>query len=212
VYLAGRQLCLEREAACDDWVVESVGSPGEYATCLASLAQSVRSRNAPLLTPTAFHSRRALIERIKRLGSSEPRRLTINSFAIGGAIMLFLIATIALQALSPALALTPLTPGVPGAPIVAASCAHPNVEATVTDPEPPTLPHGLNVSGTVEVSVTIAPDGRVVKTSIVKSSGNTTADNAVVTAARKSKYSPKVVNCEPVEGGYIFRADFKPGP
>ncbi|MGC1986414.1 MAG: M56 family metallopeptidase [Candidatus Cybelea sp.] len=212
VYLAGRSLCLEREAACDDWVVESVGSPGEYAACLASLAQSVRSRNAPLLTPTAFHSRRALLDRIERLGSSEPRRLTINSFAIGGAIMLFLIATIALQALSPALALTPPAPGVPGTPIVAASCAHPNVEATVTDPQPPILPHGLNVSGTTEVSVTIAPDGRVVKTSVVKSSGNTTADNAVVAAARKSKYSPKVVNCAPVQGDYVFRADFKPGP
>ena len=74
------------------------------------------------------------------------------------------------------------------------------------------LPHGLNVSGAAEVSVTIAPDGRVVKTSVVKSSGNATADNAVVTAARKSKYSPKIVNCAPVEGGYIFRADFKPGP
>jgi TonB family protein len=212
VYLAGRQLCLEREAACDDWVVESVGSPGEYAACLASLAQSVRSRNTPLLTPTAFHSRRALIERIKRLGSSEPRRLTINTFAIGGAIMLFLIATIALQALSPALALTPATPGVPGTPVVAAACAHPNAEATVTDPEPPILPHGLKVSGTVEVSVTIAPNGHVVKTSVVKSSGNTTADNAVVAAARKSKYSPKIVNCTPVEGGYIFQAKFQPAP
>ena len=212
VYLAGRQLCLEREAACDDWVVASVGSPSEYAECLASLAQSVRSRNAPLLTPTAFHSRRALIERIKRLGSSEPRHLTINSFAIGGAVMLFLIATIALQALSPALALTPATPGVPGTPVIAATCAHPNVDATVTDPEAPILPHGLKVSGSVEVSVTIAPDGHVVKTSLLKSSGIKTADTAVVEAALKSKYSPKIVNCSPVEGGYIFQADFKPAP
>lgn len=212
VYLAGRNLRLEREAACDDWVVESIGSPGEYAACLASLAQSVRSRDAALLTPTAFHSRHALVERIQRLGSSEPRRLTINSFAIGGAIMLFLIATIALQALSPALALTAATPGVPGTPLMAATCAHPNAEATVTDPEPPMLPHGLKVSGNAEVSVTIAPDGHVLKTSLLKSSGNTTADNAVVGASRKSKYSPKIVNCTPVEGSYIFQADFKPGP
>ncbi|HEX4013177.1 MAG TPA: M56 family metallopeptidase, partial [Candidatus Cybelea sp.] len=98
VYFTGRNLCLEREAACDDWVVESAGSAREYAACLASLAQSACSRSAPLLTPPAFHSRRTLIERIERLGSSEPRRLTINAFIIGGTIMLFLIATIALQA------------------------------------------------------------------------------------------------------------------
>ncbi|HEY1883763.1 MAG TPA: M56 family metallopeptidase [Candidatus Cybelea sp.] len=209
VYLAGRNLCLEREAACDDWVVESVGSPGEYAACLALLAQSVRSRNAPLLTPTAFHSRRTLIERIERLGSNEPRRLTINSFAIGGAVMLFLIATIVLQALSPALA---LTPAVPKRLVVAATCAHPVVEASATDPAPPMLPHGLAVSGTTEVLVTLAPDGHVLKTSVVKSSGNKTADTAVLEAARKSKYSPEIADCAPVEGAYLFRADFKPSP
>jgi TonB family protein len=126
--------------------------------------------------------------------------------------MLFIIATIALQALSPALALTPPAPAAATAPVLAATCAHPDVEATVTDPEPPMLPHGLKVSGSAVVSVTLAPNGRVLKTSVVKSSGNQTADNAVLEAARKSKYSPKIAACAPVEGAYLFRADFKPSP
>ncbi|HEY1883621.1 MAG TPA: energy transducer TonB, partial [Candidatus Cybelea sp.] len=96
--------------------------------------------------------------------------------------------------------------------LASAACTHPNVEASVTDPQPPVLPHGLKASGTVEVSVTIAPNGTVTRTSVVKSSGSATIDDSVVAAARKSKYSPKVANCAPVEGSYIFRADFTPRP
>jgi D-alanyl-D-alanine endopeptidase (penicillin-binding protein 7) len=213
VYFTGRNLCLEREAACDDWVVESAGSAREYAACLASLAQSVCPRQSFLLTPAAFHSRRTLIERIERLGSSEPRRLTINAFIIGGTIMLFLIATIALQALSPAVGLSSSNaPSLPANALLAAACAHPNAEASVRNPEPPMLPHGLKASGSVDVSVTISPSGRVTHTSIVKSSGNATIDDAVAEAARKSTYTPKMVNCLPVQGGYVFHADFEPRP
>ncbi len=35
-------------------------------------------------------------------------------------------------------------------------------------------------------------------------------DQAALRAARQSTYSPKLVNCSPTTGDYIFRADFQP--
>jgi TonB family protein len=214
VHLAGRRVCIEREAACDDWVVEETGSAGEYAACLAALAQTIRRRSAALLTPSAFRSRAALVARIKRLDSVHRPRLTVNAFAVGGTIVLFIVATLALQALSPARVFSPeAQPGSQSlSTAVAAACANPDVEATVINAVPPELPHGFKAYGFVNVAVTIAPNGRVTHTSVLHSSGNATIDNAVVQAARTSTYSPKLANCTPVQGDYIFHAEFKPSP
>ncbi len=80
------------------------------------------------------------------------------------------------------------------------------------NPTMPELPHGFKASGTVIVAVTISPSGHATSAKVQRSSGNATIDNAVVAAARSSTYSPKLVNCAPVEGHYLFRADFKPKP
>ncbi|MBV8149711.1 MAG: energy transducer TonB [Candidatus Eremiobacteraeota bacterium] len=45
---------------------------------------------------------------------------------------------------------------------------------------------------------------------IYRSSGDPNVDHAVLAAAEKSKYSPKLANCTPVQGTYLFRADFAP--
>jgi TonB family protein len=214
VRIAGSYLTNEREAACDDWVVEKTGDSDEYAACLATLAQTINPKKAPLLTPSAFRSRHALVARIERLASTAPRGLTVNSYVIGGTVMLFVILTLALQAFAPASALMPAADADSGgaAPrsIVAAGCTHPNADALVTNAVAPDLPHGLKASGSVIVAVTLAPNAHVVRTSIVHSSGNATIDNAVVKAARASTYSPKTLNCTPVQGSYLFRADFTP--
>ncbi len=217
VHLAGRQLSKEREAACDDWVVEKIGSPGEYAACLATLAQNAHTKHVPLLmTPSAFRSRHALVSRIERLSSNEPPRLTVNSFALGGTIVIFIITTLALQAFSPAQALSPAAQtGIQGAPTIAsaaAACANPNADASVVTAAEPAFPRGPKMRGTADVLVTIAPSGRAIHTSVLHSTGNSTLDNAVVDAARQSTYSPKRVNCNPVQGSYIFHVEFKPGP
>jgi bla regulator protein blaR1 len=215
VQFAGRQLSREREAACDDWVVEKVGSPDEYAACLAALAQNARAGHAPLLTPSAFGSRHALVSRIERLSSNEPPRLSVNFFALGGTIVIFIVTTLALQALSPAQALLPaaqsVTQGAPAvASAVAAACANPNADASVVTAAEPAFPQGLKLRGTADVLVTIAPSGRVIHTTVLHSTGDSTLDNAVVVAARQSTYSPKQVSCNPVQGRYIFHVEFKP--
>jgi TonB family protein len=217
VQFAGACVCAERETACDDWVVEKIGDPGEYAACLATLARAARPSRVPLLTPSAFQSRHALVSRIERLSSTKPRRLTINAYALGVTIVIFIVTTLALQALSPALALTPTAhasaQGLPAAaPMVAAACAQPNSEARVVTAAEPEPPHGLKLHGTVNVVVTIAPSGHVTSATVAHSSGNAAIDGAVVDAARRSTYSPKIVNCTPVQGRYVFHAEFEPAP
>ncbi len=214
--IAGSALTNEREAACDDWAVERTGSADKYAVCLATLAQMLRAQKLPLVVAGAYRSRHALVARIERLCAAGPRRLRINPYALGGTIVLFIVATLALQAFSPAFASTPAQTGIanpsPGASYIAAACAEPNVEALVQNAVAPSLPHGFKASGTVIVAVTIAPNGHATNTKVQRSSGNAEIDNAVVAAARSSTYSPKVANCTPVEGHYLFRADFRPSP
>jgi TonB family protein len=211
VHLAGRALMLEREAACDDWAVAKTGTADDYATLLASLAVRLRHPQTPLATPSALGSRRALIARIERLSGDTGPALSLNYYIVGGTAMLFVILTLVLEAFSPALAFAPAqTLAQSGTNAVAAACANPNVDATVTSPAEPKIPQGLNVEGSSEMQVTIAPNGSVEKVTIWKSSGYATIDRAVAQAAMHSKYSPKRVNCRPVAGTYLFRADFKP--
>ena len=117
--------------------------------------------------------------------------------------MIFLIATIVLQLSSPA---------PPGGSVVAATCLKPNTDAFVTKAVKPELPHGMTVSGSANVEVIVGPDGHVISTTLIKSTGNATVDHAAVQAARNSSYSPKIVDCKPVQGKYVFHADFSPNP
>ena len=211
VYAIGRNLTLEREAACDDWAIADTGASDAYAACLASFARTLR--RAPLAAPSALGSRHALLARIERLARDATRPIALNRYAIGGTIVLFAILTLALEAFSPALAFAPApassTPG-SFANVLAAACTHPNVDATVTSPAQPQLPHGANLKGSATATVTIAPNGSVAAASITKSSGSPQIDKAVLDAARHSTYSPKLVNCKPVQGSYLFHADFAP--
>jgi hypothetical protein len=58
-----------------------------------------------------------------------------------------------------------------------------------------------------EVLVTVDPNGTV-KSAVVRKSWGTGPDAAVLAAARSSKYISATVNCEPVEGTYVFREMF----
>lgn len=216
IRIAGAAVTSEREAACDDWVVHSGNSAEDYAGCLATLAQRLRAPRVPLLGAGAYRSRHAIVQRIERLQVGGPRRVTVNAYAFGGIIVLFIAVTLALQAFSPVVAATPASGSLTLAPessrLLAATCAHPNADAKILTAAPPSLPHGLKASGKVNVLVTIAPTGHVTGTKVTRSSGNASIDNAVAEAARKSTYSPKVANCEPVEGQYVFQAQFAPSP
>lgn len=214
VYLIGRNLVNEREAACDDLAVQRIGTATDYAECLASLAQRLRRGQRQLLTPSALGARNTVVKRIERLVRNGATNATsLNYYALGGTIVVFAVLTLALQALSPALATSGITStGQPGAPaLVAAACTVPNAPAAVTNAAMPEIPRtAAPLRGFVNVLVTIAPTGTVSKAVVDHSSGDARVDAAVLKAATTSTYSPARKKCEPVGGSYIFHAEFAP--
>jgi len=62
-----RQLCQEREMACDDGVVRATQAPRAYAACLASLAERGLERRAEALSLGAWQRRPELVERVHRI-------------------------------------------------------------------------------------------------------------------------------------------------
>jgi TonB family protein len=94
------------------------------------------------------------------------------------------------------------------------ACADPFREATMTNGMAPEYPEAAKEQGlgpvTVLVKITLSPSASVESASVLQSSGNMSIDQAAMVAARQSSYAPKLVNCQPVEGTYSFRASFDP--
>lgn len=67
-----RQLCLEREMACDDAVVRATGKPRAYAACLANLAERGLERRREALSLGAWRKRPELVGRVHRLLKHAP--------------------------------------------------------------------------------------------------------------------------------------------
>jgi beta-lactamase regulating signal transducer with metallopeptidase domain len=89
VWWCARQLQLERELACDEYVIDATGSARSYAACLVKLAAD-RVRGGPLAAPTAI-ARRQLAMRIARLLQRRPQygvRGTAASMGAGAIVML----------------------------------------------------------------------------------------------------------------------------
>jgi TonB family protein len=63
---------------------------------------------------------------------------------------------------------------------------------------------------TVLVEVTVSPSGALTDANVYKSSGNSAIDREALRAAHQSTYAPKLVNCSPTSGQYLFRAEFNP--
>ena len=87
-------------------------------------------------------------------------------------------------------------------------------EAGLTRAEAPADFHPPEDGGPLNanVLVLISPEGKVEKATLAKSSGNLEFDWASVVAARRSAYKPKIVDCKPVEGTFIFKTSLAPYP
>jgi len=62
-----RQLCVERELACDDGVLRATGARKAYATCLANLAEQSLARRGALLALGAWERQSELARRVARI-------------------------------------------------------------------------------------------------------------------------------------------------
>jgi beta-lactamase regulating signal transducer with metallopeptidase domain len=90
VLFAGRQISLEREIACDDWVIAQTGRAHRYATCLWKLVESARFPMSPIVAPGALLSAKQITRRIEQLLDS--RRNALPRLSPLGAIGLGLLA------------------------------------------------------------------------------------------------------------------------
>ncbi len=213
VHYAIGNLAIEREAACDDWAIRRLGEATDYASALAALARTFANAPVPLLTPSALGSRHSLVTRIERLLTNRPRvELRLNYIAIGGIIVLFAAMTVVLQTLLPAPAHAGALAAGAVSTTVATACAQPNAEPKALNPVPPDLPKSQWPSHQVTaiVAVTVTTSGKAAAAHVYRSSGDANVDRAVLTAAEKSTYSPKRVDCSPVQSTYLFKAAFGP--
>jgi beta-lactamase regulating signal transducer with metallopeptidase domain len=89
VLLVRRGLNLEREVACDDWVIARTRSPREYAACLSRLAER-HSTKVPSFASGFFGVQSDLVRRVERLlrQTPSPRRGMSSSAAAAGALVL----------------------------------------------------------------------------------------------------------------------------
>ena len=203
VYVIGRQLLKEREAACDDRAVESASDPDRYASCLVTLAQRNPRARTPLLSPSAIGSGRMLAQRIVRLLNGKAVAVKINYLVPAAAVALFALLGLAFQ--TAGLASPSTTAANDGK--LAANCSS---DVEVIKPVPPDISESLaktHANSQVKLLVTVTKLGNASDVKMLKSSGNADIDEAVVDAATHTTYKPEIRNCTAVSGGqYIFRA------
>jgi protein TonB len=90
------------------------------------------------------------------------------------------------------------------------TCARPNVApATLraAPPDTPPLAQQQNITGVVQVVVSLDTQSRIVGTRVM-SSPSSVLNQAALNSARESQFRTEIRNCEPVAADYIFSVDF----
>jgi bla regulator protein blaR1 len=88
----GRQLEIEREIACDDWVVQQTGAPRPYAACLAKLAAYASPRPSASPAPAMAADKKQIFRRVKMIINKNQKTRRTESRASGILIAVFLLA------------------------------------------------------------------------------------------------------------------------
>ncbi|MFN2450307.1 MAG: M56 family metallopeptidase [Candidatus Baltobacteraceae bacterium] len=106
LYVA-QQLDLEREVACDDWVLHQTKNVRPYATCLTKMAEVTAWPHRPLAAPGVFVTRRGLSIRVERLLRAGRNVHTTVSMGPAGAVVAALVVMFfVLQSVAPSFAFT----------------------------------------------------------------------------------------------------------
>lgn len=104
-WLIVARLSVEREIACDDWVVTRLDAGEVFANALAKLA--CRPAFASIAAPSAIGSKHTVVERIERLLDKRPRRLRLSGLALTGMLLLLTLFATMVPTVSPVLAFAP---------------------------------------------------------------------------------------------------------
>jgi beta-lactamase regulating signal transducer with metallopeptidase domain len=122
LWLAG-QLDLEREVACDDWVLQQ-NDALPYATCLAKVAGTAIWPHRPMTAPGAFVTRRGMSIRIERLlAKHRDVRIRTSFGPAGSTVAVLSVLGIVAALVSPSIAysVTAAQPNIASAPTLTMS-------------------------------------------------------------------------------------------
>jgi hypothetical protein len=92
VHWIGRQLNLEREIACDDWVIFRTGKPKPYAACLTRLVELTGRMDVPALAPGSWTTKKQISRRIEmslNRSRNDTPRLSKASLFVSVLVLLF---------------------------------------------------------------------------------------------------------------------------
>jgi uncharacterized protein YjbI with pentapeptide repeats/beta-lactamase regulating signal transducer with metallopeptidase domain len=123
----GQQLDLEREVACDDWVLSLSGAVRPYALCLTKMAESAAWPRHPIPAPGVFATRKHISLRIERLlGAGRNIATNLSLAPAAAAVAIVGAIALAIAVVAPSVA-APVLPAVAAtaatAPRIAASAA-----------------------------------------------------------------------------------------
>ena len=147
-----KRIELDREIACDDWVVAVTGEARPYAASLTRLFELCSARRRQLLATGMADRASHLGERIEailRSGRDFAPRVSLTGLAMGAAIVLGLVlvsaqaphwVAFAQEPVSPQLAFAPQAPVPPVAPVAPAPAIPPIPRVAPVAPVPPTAP------------------------------------------------------------------------
>ena len=150
VWFIARQMDIEREVACDDYVLELTGAVRTYAFCLTKMAEMTSWPHQPLAAPGVFTTRKNISIRIERLlrtgraiGSSiSPATATLVALGlIAGYLVAFSLTPVVAFAM-PAMPVAAVETAVPPAPpaarpaLVQHVAAKPRAQVQVAQAEP----------------------------------------------------------------------------
>ena len=82
-----RQLCVERELACDDQVLKTTGARKAYAACLANLAEHSLVRRGVTLALGAWERQSEVVRRVHRILSQNEREMGRRQVAVVVAVL-----------------------------------------------------------------------------------------------------------------------------
>ena len=140
IYWIGRRMSLEREMACDDWVIAATGTARRYASSLVKVAELSRWEDAGILAAGAGGNRSQLLRRVHH--ALDQTRNSTPKLAIGplGVAVATIVALLYVSARTPqmiALAQTPATENgrqTAAAQLLAPSLLQPMVPTAVVHP------------------------------------------------------------------------------
>jgi uncharacterized protein YjbI with pentapeptide repeats/beta-lactamase regulating signal transducer with metallopeptidase domain len=135
-----QQLDLEREVACDDWVLATTRDVRPYAFCLTKMAEVTAWPHRALAAPGVFMTRKSLSIRVERLLRAGRNVRTGIAFGPTGAVAAALIVLFfVLQSVAPSIAFTlPAQAVAPVPAVIPIHVAHHIAHATVAVQPAPT--------------------------------------------------------------------------